>query len=223
MPGDQFTHAGEPRIPLGGFSMSTVAIPQKNVKLVRGSGWFVTIVGVIMIICGISVWVYTSSSLSDQGIKVAAVTKDDPGSFAGETVNSPWTALAQANAIQHHTDTATGDRTYAEIPGVTLIPSYSVDADGKVTVTQNVKDADGNLVPATEQQIKDAAARPTAQTGALLQSSLFLSVMAFGVAFLIFGLGIVFIVLGLMFLFMLPKSKKGAAAPVEAKKADATA
>ena len=73
------------------------------------------IAGVILVIAGGVTWGTVSSQLKDEKITVAAVTEDEPGSFAGDTVQDPFTAFAQANAINHHALAATDGRTYAEL------------------------------------------------------------------------------------------------------------
>lgn len=163
--------------------MAETTVPQGTGKFVRIMGWLVAVIGAVMVVAGGVTWGFTSSQLSSQGITVAAVTEEDPGPFAGSPVNNPWTAMAQANAINEHTRAATGGRTYAEIPNVST----------------PVEDQ-------TDQEKADVKARAMALNGSLLQASLFTSVIAFGVALLVFGLGITFVLVGLGLLKAMPKT-----------------
>lgn len=166
---------------------ATVAATRKTTGT-RVIAWILAILGVFMVIIGGAVWAVTANKLSDQKISVAAVTKDNPGDFAGSPVDSPWTALAQINAIQEHTKEATDNRTYAEIPQVAT-------SDGETSSES------GALL--TDQEKADYQARNTAQTSSFLQASLFESVMAFGVAVLIMGLGVLFVLVALGFFFLI--------------------
>ena len=156
----------------------------------KGLSVFVIIIGILMIIMGCLVYGITSVQLSAQGIKVAAVTPEDPGFFAGKTLDGPLEALAEINAIQVHTAKATGDKTYAELGNVAT-------SDGE-TYRSNV-----TLANSTDGQIHNAGdplstvdaatykARILAQTASFLQASLFVSVLAFGVSIFIALMGVV--------------------------------
>jgi hypothetical protein len=117
----------------------------------------VVIAGVILIVAGVVTWFVVRGQLSDENITVS----DDADNFAGQEVNGPFTAYAQANVIEKHALEATGGLTYAELP----------------------RDA--------EEQ------RQTAMDASFLRSSLFTSVVAFGVALMAAGLGIIAILIGL--------------------------
>jgi hypothetical protein len=57
-------------------------------------------------------WFVVRDQLSQEHITVS----DDAAHFAGEEVDSPWTAYAQAEAIHDHELTIGGGKTYAELP-----------------------------------------------------------------------------------------------------------
>lgn len=114
------------------------------------------ILGIILILGGITTWVVVSNTLGEQNITVA----DDASCLDGDDVNGPLSAYCQADIIQQHTLEATGGLTYAEL------------------------DSDDPL-------------RDVAMNSAFLQSSLFTSVVAFGVAGMAFLMGIVFVLIGL--------------------------
>ena len=122
---------------------------------VRVMGVLVIIIGFIFVVAGAGTYYTVSTTLSDEQITVS----DDAKHFAGDPVDSPWTAYAQANAIEQHALEAGGGKTYAELP-------------------------------------QDDPKRDTVMTASFLRASLFTSVVAFGVAFLVFGLGITLILVG---------------------------
>lgn len=119
-------------------------------------GTVVTVFGIIMILAGGFTWYQVSSQLAGEKITVSV----DASMFAGQTVNSPWTAYSEALTIEKHALEASGGKTYAELP-------------------------------------KDDPNRQVVMTGSFLRASLFTSVVAFGVAFMAFGLGIVFTLIGI--------------------------
>jgi hypothetical protein len=123
---------------------------------VRLFGLLVIISGAIMLIAGVVTWFTVKSQLADEKITVS----EDAANFAGDPVDGPFTAYAQANVIEKHTMETTGGKTYAELD-------------------------------------REDPKRQTAMTSSFLRSSLFTSVVAFGVAFFAFGAGIVFILIGL--------------------------
>ena len=89
--------------------MSTVIAERRGP--VRTLGLLSMILGLIFIIAGSVTWGLVASNLSAERMTVAA----DASSFAGQSVNSPWTAWAQAEIIQHHALKASGGKTYAEL------------------------------------------------------------------------------------------------------------
>ena len=69
------------------------------------------VVGVILIIGGLSTWVLVSNTLADQKI----VVSDDASCLAGDDVNGPFSAYCEAQVIEKHALEATGGLTYAEL------------------------------------------------------------------------------------------------------------
>jgi hypothetical protein len=114
------------------------------------------VLGVLAFVAGIVVWNIVRYQLSEQHITVSS----DAPFLSGRDVKGPFTAFAQAAAINQHALKAGGGKTYAELP-------------------QN----DPN--------------RATVQTADFLQASLYTSVVAFGVAFLVSLLGLIFFLIGL--------------------------
>ena len=78
----------------------------------RALGIVVMIVGVVFVVAGVATYVVVSSTLADQKITVS----DDAAHFAGNQVDQPWEAYAQANVIAKHADKIAGGKTYAELP-----------------------------------------------------------------------------------------------------------
>lgn len=114
------------------------------------------VLGIILILGGITTWVVVSNTLGEQNITVA----DDASCLAGDDVNGPFSAYCQADIIEQHTLESTDGRTYAELD-------------------------------------RDDPLRDVAMNSAFLQSSLFTSVVAFGVAGMAILMGIVFVLIGL--------------------------
>lgn len=113
------------------------------------------ILGVILILSGLTTWVIVSNTLADQNITVS-----EDGCLGGDDVNGPFSAYCQAKIIEEHTLETTGGQTYAELD-------------------------------------REDPLRQVAMNSAFLQSSLFTSVVAFGVAAMAILMGVVFILLGL--------------------------
>jgi hypothetical protein len=79
---------------------------------VRLLGVLVMVAGAILIIAGVVTWVVVRGQLADENI----VVSDDADMFAGQEVNGPFTAYAQANVINKHALEATDGQTYAQLP-----------------------------------------------------------------------------------------------------------
>jgi uncharacterized membrane protein len=75
-------------------------------------GLLVIIAGVILIAAGIVTYFVVSSTLADQHITVA----DDAARFAGEEVDQPWEAYAEADIIGEHATEIANGQTYAQLP-----------------------------------------------------------------------------------------------------------
>lgn len=114
------------------------------------------VIGLVLILGGVTTWILVSSTLADQNIVVA----DDASCLAGDDVNGPFSAYCEAQVIEKHALDATGGLTYAELD-------------------------------------REDPLRQVAQSAAFLQSSLFTSVVAFGVAGMAALAGVLFILIGL--------------------------
>lgn len=114
------------------------------------------VVGLIMIIAGGSTWGLVSQQLANERI---TVSQDAPFLAGKANVNDPFSAFAQAMAIDKHARDMSGGKTYAE-----LDQSDPVRAD--------------------------------VMNASFLRSSLFASVVAFGVAAFVVGLGVLFMLTG---------------------------
>jgi uncharacterized membrane protein len=85
--------------------------------MVRGSGssktlgTLVAVIGVLMIVAGGVTWFMVQEELSDARIVVA----EDADMLAGDEVDGPLSAYAQAEIIDEHALEATGGKTYAEL------------------------------------------------------------------------------------------------------------
>jgi hypothetical protein len=71
----------------------------------------VMIAGAVLVVAGAVTWVTVQNQLADERITVA----DDAEHFAGEPVDGPLTAYAQAQVIEKHALEASGGKTYAEL------------------------------------------------------------------------------------------------------------
>ena len=69
------------------------------------------VLGIILILGGITTWIVVSSELSEENITVA----DDADCLAGDEVNGPLSAYCQAQIIGEHALNATDGLTYAEL------------------------------------------------------------------------------------------------------------
>jgi hypothetical protein len=177
-------------------SLSSVQQSPSGSRLSRVLSVIVGVLGVGMVITGVSVYAYTSHQLSAQGITVAAVSSDDPGPLAGRPVAGPFTALAQANAINHHMLALTDGKTFGELGNVATSDGKTYRADVAADKsTDGQSHQAGDTLSAAD--AKTYAARATAQTGSFLQASLLVSVVAFGVSALIIGLGLMFLIVAI--------------------------
>jgi len=196
---------------------------KKTGGMIKALTWIVGLGGAALMIVGIVVYSFASVELSSQNITVASVNEGsdgvENGPNAGKAVRGPFTALSQINAITHHlhqaSQVATGgtkDPVTGEVtggnPNLTYgtAPSISLDGQGNCLATgalwtdpggsgtvQCTKGAPpqvtGDINPASITSL-----RSTMTTGSFLISSLFVSVVAFGVAALMIGLGALFVV-----------------------------
>ncbi|MEO8519150.1 MAG: aromatic ring-opening dioxygenase LigA [Dermatophilaceae bacterium] len=155
-------------------------------RSVRFIGLLTIMAGILMIVAGGVTWALVTSQLKAENITVAAVTDKDPGPLAGKPVAGPFTAYAQANAINHHALEGANNRTYAEIGADAKALKAKLAASG-LSKDEIAKNPDVLALAAT---------RDSTMNGSFLRASLFTSVVAFGVAALVIGLGVLFAALG---------------------------
>jgi hypothetical protein len=85
---------------------------KRGLRGVAVVGLLLIIFGGILAVAGVATWVVVTNQLSQENITVSK----DADHFAGQPVNSPWTAYAQAQVINKHALEASGGKTYAELP-----------------------------------------------------------------------------------------------------------
>lgn len=78
---------------------------------VRVAGVIVAVVGVVMVVAGGVTWGLVQSQLAAEDITVA----EDASFLAGDDVNGPFSAYAQADIINEHALEASGGQTYAQL------------------------------------------------------------------------------------------------------------
>jgi len=76
-----------------------------------GIGIVTIVIGVLFAVAGVATYVMVANELAAENIEVSA----DAKYFAGQPVNSPWTAYSEAETISKHALKATGGKTYAEL------------------------------------------------------------------------------------------------------------
>ena len=69
------------------------------------------VIGIVFAVAGVVTYVLVANELAAENITVSA----DAEYFAGQEVNSPWTAYSEAETISKHALEATGGKTYAEL------------------------------------------------------------------------------------------------------------
>ena len=69
------------------------------------------ILGVLLILGGLTTWVLVTTELSEENITVS----EDASCLAGDEVNGPFSAYCEALIIEEHALDATGGLTYAEM------------------------------------------------------------------------------------------------------------
>jgi len=162
--------------------MSSTTI-NRSVKFI---GLLTIMAGVLMMVAGGVTWALVTSQLKAENITVAAVTDKNPGRLAGKPVAGPFTAYAQASAINAHALEGANNRTYAQL-GVDAKALKAKLAASGLSKEEVAKNPDVLALAAT---------RDSTMTGSFLRASLFTSVVAFGVAALVMGLGLLFVLLG---------------------------
>jgi len=97
---------------LGFISLGLRGSGRENVMKARTAGLIVIICGVVFLVAGVATYVMVSSTLSSENINVS----QDATMFAGQHVDQPWEAFAEANVINEHANKLAGGKTYAELP-----------------------------------------------------------------------------------------------------------
>ena len=110
--------------------------------------------GIVMIVAGGVTWGLVTTQLKAENITVAAVSESAPGSLAGKPVAGPFTAYAQANAINHHALKEANGRTYAQLGADAKTLKAKLAADGVSTpaveaATSSRRASSGEAVVAT--------------------------------------------------------------------------
>lgn len=97
------------------MSSTTTQPAEAEVKSSNGfvkiSGIIIAVIGAIMFVGGASTWVLVQTSLADERITVA----EDANWLAGQDVNGPFTAYAEALIIEQHALEGSDGKTYAEL------------------------------------------------------------------------------------------------------------
>jgi len=155
-------------------------------RSVRLIGMLTILAGLLMIVAGGATWFMVTTQLKAEHITVAAVTAQNPGRLAGKPVAGPFTAYAQADAINHHALEGANNRTYAQLGDDAKALKAKLAASG-LSKEEVAKNPDVLALAAT---------RDSTMNGSFLRASLFTSVVAFGVAALVMGLGLLFALLG---------------------------
>ena len=89
----------------------TEAVATQRGGFVKLSRIIIAVIGAIMFVGGASTWVLIQNQLSAENIVVA----EDASFLAGDNVNGPFSAYAQAQIINKHALEASGGKTYAEL------------------------------------------------------------------------------------------------------------
>ena len=80
-------------------------------KGIRVVGIILAVLGVVFLAAGVVTYAVVSSTLADQKITVS----DDAEWLAGDEVDGPFSAYAQADVIDKHTQEIADGKTYAEL------------------------------------------------------------------------------------------------------------
>lgn len=144
----------------------------KATKLV---GILSIVAGLVMIVAGAITWGTVTSQLKAENITVPGDSEFMNGAYAGKPVAGPLSAYAQADIINKHALAGSNGETYASL--------------GKLAT--EARDS-GDEAAAEEFQKQ----RTTMMNASFLRSSLFGSVIAYGVSALVIGLGVLFGLIG---------------------------
>lgn len=145
------------------------------------------VAGLVMIVAGIVTWNIVTSQLKDKRITVPADADKVMGvTVAGKKVEGPLTAFGQAEIIKKHALKSSEGKTYAEIGADQTKARADLE---KATSDSEKAAAQAALDKATQ-------SRTTVMNAAFLRSSLFSSVITYGIAALVVGLGLMFALIG---------------------------
>jgi len=97
---------------LGFVSLVLRGSGRENVMKALAAVLIVIICIVVFLVAGVATYVMVSSTLSSENINVS----QDATMFAGQHVDQPWEAFAEANVINEHANKLAGGKTYAELP-----------------------------------------------------------------------------------------------------------
>lgn len=93
------------------MSRTTPAGLSAPARTVRLLATLVMIAGVLMLAAGAVTWFTVQSQLADERITVS----DDASFLAGDEINGPFSAYAEAQVIEKHALESSGGKTYAEL------------------------------------------------------------------------------------------------------------
>ena len=145
-----------------------------NTKLGRIVGIITLVFGVLFIGAGGAAWFVVTDQLKAEDITVAG----DADFAAGKQVGGPISAFAQAQIIQKHALNISGGETYATLGELASKAEEAGDEDLAADYT---------------------AKRTTMMNASFLRSSLFTSVLSYGVALMAIGVGTWMLLVGAVF------------------------
>lgn len=105
-------------------SAAATTLTSRTRLLARWAGILAIVAGVVMIVAGGVVWGVVSSQLADQHITVS----EDAAFLANAPVTGPFSALAQADAINMHATAMADGKTYAQLEKDDPIRATVMDA-----------------------------------------------------------------------------------------------
>lgn len=167
------------------------------------AGLISLIAAVVLLIAGIATWATISSNLASQNITVA---KDSP-MLAGDFVDGPFSAFAEAQIIEHHALASTQGKSYADLGAEqtkvkAAAKAAGIDLDSKDAAVMAANQANPQYAQFRADLDKWTGLRTQAMNASFLRASLFTSVVAYGVAALVMGLGVMFALLGWALLWL---------------------
>ncbi len=91
--------------------MSTETVDTKRSSGVKLLATLIIVAGIVMVVAGVVTWFVVQDQLANENITVS----DDADFLAGNEVNGPFSAYAEADIINEHALEASGGLTYAEL------------------------------------------------------------------------------------------------------------